>query len=78
MNDIWGRELHIGDKVAYTRPGRYDYFVTGTVVGFTPKMVRVKTCDGSNWWNNEEHLKEANQLASDAYFNWLVMPIEND
>lgn len=41
MNDKLGRPLHEGDRVATYRSG-YVGILIGTVVGFTPKNVKVK------------------------------------
>lgn len=42
MFDIWGEAISEGQEVALKAPNtRYDYFVKGVVIGFTPKMVRV-------------------------------------
>lgn len=40
MQDFFGNMLMVGDQVAVT-PHGYKNLVLGTVVGFTPKMVRV-------------------------------------
>ncbi len=40
MKDVFGYELRIGDRVAFNPPN-YKGLTTGTVVAFTPKMVRV-------------------------------------
>jgi hypothetical protein len=44
--DFFGRELQIGDEVAFCKP-QYRELVKGKVVGFTPKNVRV----GYKWWS---------------------------
>ncbi len=44
MKDIFGYELRIGDRVAFNPPN-YKGLITGTVVAFTPKMVRVSYND---------------------------------
>jgi len=40
MKDFFGNTLAIGDVVAFYNPG-YRYFVTGTVIKFTPQQVKV-------------------------------------
>lgn len=40
--DFAGRDLKIGDKVAFVRGG-YSHLYLGRVVGFTPKGIRVET-----------------------------------
>lgn len=43
MKDRAGTELVEGDRVLYLNPGTSTSFlVWGTVVGFTPKMVRIE------------------------------------
>ena len=51
MNDFFGNMLEIGDVVAIT-PHGYKHLVQGTVVGFTPKMVKVSYMRKT--WRNEE------------------------
>ena len=41
MNDVFGNKLEIGDTVAFNRP-RYRNMITGTVLAFTPKQMRVE------------------------------------
>jgi len=41
MKDFFGRELHVGDIVAFERP-KYRELVLGTVMAFTPKGVRLQ------------------------------------
>jgi hypothetical protein len=53
MKDIWGETLVEGLEVALKAPNsRYDYFVKGVVVGFTPKMVRVFIYPGQSGDSN--------------------------
>jgi hypothetical protein len=52
MNDFFGNMLEIGDVVAIT-PHDYKHLVQGTVVGFTPKMVKVSYMRRT-WRPNEE------------------------
>lgn len=40
MQDFFGSKLEVGDEVAIT-PHGYKHLVLGTVVTFTPKMVKV-------------------------------------
>ena len=47
MKDVFGNELAIGDTVAFYAPGYRD-MVTGTIIAFTPKQVRVEF---NNTWN---------------------------
>lgn len=47
FEDFFGQELNIGDEVAVVAKN-YRHLVMGTVVGFTPKCVRVKYM---NTWN---------------------------
>ena len=43
MNDLFEQELRLGDYVGFKNTSsRYNYMFQGEVVGFTPKMVRVK------------------------------------
>lgn len=41
MQDFFGNELAVGDRVAVTPKG-YKNLMVGKVVGFAPKMVRVE------------------------------------
>ena len=41
MQDLFGNELTVGDRVAVTPKG-YKCIMVGKVLGFTPKMVRVE------------------------------------
>lgn len=40
MQDVFGQDLNVGDKVALT-PHGYKSLVVGTIVGFTAQQVRV-------------------------------------
>ena len=42
MKDIRGFTIQRGDLVFYNKPGHYKDLSFGTVVGFTPKMVRIQ------------------------------------
>jgi len=50
MKDIVKQELAVGNMVVFNPP-KYKGLVTGTVVGFTPKMIKVKYSAAwvSNW-----------------------------
>jgi hypothetical protein len=41
MQDIVKQELTVGNMVVFNPP-KYKGLVTGTVIGFTPKMIKVK------------------------------------
>jgi len=41
MKDIVGQELAVGNMIVFNPP-RYKGLVTGEVIGFSPKMMRVK------------------------------------
>jgi len=41
MKDIAGKELRLGDSIAFNPP-RYKGIVLGNIVGFTPKMVKIE------------------------------------
>lgn len=49
MKDLFGNELAIGDVVGFNPP-RYKGLVLATVVGFTPKMVKLSYKDNSFAW----------------------------
>lgn len=59
--DVFGNELYIGDTVAFYTPG-YRSMVTGEVIAFTPKQVRVRY---RNTWNYSEPGLES------TYLNYL-------
>ena len=42
MKDIRGFTIQKGDLVFYNKPGKYKDLSFGTVVGFTPKMIRIQ------------------------------------
>jgi phosphosulfolactate synthase (CoM biosynthesis protein A) len=50
MQDIVKQELTVGNMVVFNPP-KYKGLVTGTIVGFTPKMIKVKYSDyGVSSW----------------------------
>lgn len=53
MQDFFGQELSEGDIVAVT-PHGYKTLVLGTVVDFTPKMVRVSYLRQRTWRHDPE------------------------
>jgi hypothetical protein len=52
MQDFFGNQLVVGDRVAVTPKG-YKNLMAGQVVGFTEKMVRVEYA-----WNNGRGVTE--------------------
>lgn len=40
--DVFGRLMKVGDTVAYNPVGKHKRMSIGEVIGFTPKMVRIK------------------------------------
>jgi hypothetical protein len=46
--DYNGTELNIGDKVAFISP-YVKGLVTGTVTGFTPKMIEIEWISNRTW-----------------------------
>lgn len=48
MRDFFGRELAVGDRVAFI-PNGYRDLAVGTIVAFTPRQVRVSYV---NTWNH--------------------------
>ena len=53
MNDFFGQELKIGDKVALT-PHGYKNLVIGNVIGFTPQKVRISYMRQQTWRHSME------------------------
>lgn len=53
MQDFFGNPLEVGDSVAIT-PHGYKHLVLGTVVGFTPKMVKVSYPRVITWRQHSE------------------------
>lgn len=51
--DFRGIEMVEGDLVAYVSGGRYTNRMTAKVVGFTPKMVKIKSTQESQWRSSE-------------------------
>jgi len=52
MKDFFGNELEIGDEVAFNPPV-YKGIVKGTIVKFTPKMVKVSYDPHGKQYTNE-------------------------
>lgn len=52
MQDVFGQDLCVGDKVALT-PHGYKSLVVGTIVGFTAQQVRV-SYERRHWYGDTE------------------------
>lgn len=61
--DFFGRELKIGDIVAFTAP-KYRRLTLATVIAFTPTSVRVKY---NNTWNYGPDGRERTYLSSPGF-----------
>ena len=48
MNDLFGIELEVGHLIGFTTRGKYNYTLKGVVIGFTPKMVKIRKLDIDN------------------------------
>lgn len=46
MKDFFNQELNIGDIVAFNVPS-YSFYTEGTIIGFTPKMVKISYIRGN-------------------------------
>jgi hypothetical protein len=66
MNDFLGKEIKIGDTVAFYESD-YRNFVKGTVIAFTPKMVRVEYTRSGYMFNKSQY----------CYYpsNFIVVPL---
>jgi len=62
MKDVCGRELKEGDKVVSNLGGGYTYaLAVCTVVGFTPKKIRLKLLNKCS--EEDSFLREPSQVA---------------
>ena len=68
MKDYFGKELEVGDEVAFYAPG-YRMFTTGTIIDFTPKQVRVTYL---NTWN---YGKDGSKQTYLAYPNMFIKKV---
>ncbi len=56
MKDLFGVELKVGQLVGVTTRGRYNYTMRAEIIGFTPKMVKVRFINNTRETSNLEPL----------------------
>ena len=49
MKDFFKQELKIGQRVLKMETNRFSYAYVGEIIGFTPKMVKIKNLSMPEW-----------------------------
>ncbi len=67
MKDFFGKECQIGDTVAFNEP-HYKGLVSGQIVKFTPKGVRVKYFlhGNPNYWEKDTFVYEGDFVKAEG------------
>jgi hypothetical protein len=64
MNDMFGTEIQVGDKITHLTTGRSAYMITCIVKGFTPQKVITEYEN----WRGEDYPPEVHRIQPDKCF----------